>query len=143
MKEDDLKDVLSFDKTVFGSDRTRVLRRTYEDNPGLCHVALNQGNDITAFTMGIGSTQVAEIGPWVCANGIQDVAAEALIRATAGDAGKNAILVVVPGENDRPISILETLGLKREFEVATMRLGESVDYGQPGGIFALASLAHG
>lgn len=143
MKENDLDEVLSLDKSVFGSDRMRVLRRTFEDNPGLCHVALNEENGIVGFTMGIGSSEVAEIGPWVWAGSIDDVASGALLAATAKDSGARAVLLVAPGGNDRSTSLLDGMGFKREFEVATMRLGEPVDYGLPDGIFALGSLAHG
>jgi ribosomal protein S18 acetylase RimI-like enzyme len=143
MKDKDLDEVLSLDKSTFGSDRMRVLRRTFEDNPGLCHVASNEENAIVGFTMGIGSSEVAEVGPWVCASGIDEEASGALLAATARDSGARAVLLVVPCGNDGSTSLLDGMGFKREFEAATMRLGEPVDYGQPDGIFALGSLAHG
>jgi ribosomal protein S18 acetylase RimI-like enzyme len=143
MTKDDLGNVFSLDNKVFGSDRTRLLGRIWEDNPELCHVASDLKNDFIGFTMGIGSAQIAEIGPWVCARDIQGEALDALLIATVLDSGANTVLVVVPSGNDRSTSMLDGLGFKREFEVATMRLGETVDYGQPGGICAIGSLAHG
>jgi ribosomal protein S18 acetylase RimI-like enzyme len=142
MKENDLEKVLSLDKSVFGSDRARLLGRTFEDNPGLCHVVSNESNDV-GFTMGIGSSEVAEIGPCVCADGITEEACRALLSRTAEDSGARAVLLVVPSGNDKSTSLLDGMGFKREFEVTTMVLGESVDYGLPEGIFALGSLAHG
>jgi predicted N-acetyltransferase YhbS len=144
LESGDISQVISLDRMLFGFNRSRFLKRMNDDFPGIAHISKNVSSErVEGFIMGADSASMGEMGPWVCDPDIETDIAKSLLLASVGELSSNDFSLVVPDDNKRSASILKDLGLKEEYKVAVMRLGEEAEYSQPGGIFAQGSLAQG
>lgn len=141
MNHDDIPNVSSLDRNIFGFDRARLLKKMFEEFPNqsfLSDIPQSEG-----YIMGSDSAETAEIGPWVCSPDIEKESAVGLLLACLSDVKAHSVNIVVPEENELAVEILKDIGFKNEYRVAIMHFGESIDFAEPQGIFALYSLAQG
>lgn len=139
MEPEDLQQVVSIDRKIFGFERTRLLRRLLEDFPHLCFLSSSNED----YVMGSDSSELGEIGPWICTPQIEKEDAESMLLASMGASRAPRFNIVVHEENERSIAILKSLELKPEYKVAIMRFGEPLEFAKVEGIFAMGSLAQG
>ncbi len=140
MKRDDLRQVITFDRKIFGFDRARLLIRTFKDFPHLCFFT---DGPQEGYIMGCDSAGMGEIGPWICSSRLKMNNAESLLLASLKASKAIGNNVIVPEENRHANSIAKRLEMTPEFRIAIMRFGEHADYAKRDGVFGLGSLAQG
>lgn len=111
-----LESVIMMDRTVFGADRSRTLRRLlseFKDN------AAATGNPVTGYAL----LHDGVLGPLVVGSG-ETRDAEALVRsATAGYAG--TVEVAVPGANAKAVALFGRMGFKEAVRTTLMSRGRA------------------
>jgi ribosomal protein S18 acetylase RimI-like enzyme len=139
LKPDDLGAVAALDRTVFGDDRSRMLRLFFGRAEQALVVA---GSDnLAGYAMVVRTDRGLRFGPWVA---VDARAAEELLRGavTIAVAGE-AITLGVPGPNPEARSILERLGFEPTPSSLRMVRGPAAAAGRLDRIFAISNGAVG
>ncbi len=139
LKRGDLAAVAAFDRTVFGDDRSRMLRLLFDRAERAVVVAGPDG--LAGYAMVVRTDRGLRLGPCAAADAR---AAEELLRAavTTAAAGEG-ITLGVPGPNPEARSILEHLGFEPTPPSLRMVRGPVAAEGRPDCIFAIANGAVG
>ncbi|MCW3990208.1 MAG: GNAT family N-acetyltransferase [Candidatus Bathyarchaeota archaeon] len=135
MRDSDLPAVLNLDQEFFGAPRGRVLRRVYEDFPGLCFVA-RQGSRLVGFIMAKEGEGRSRIGPWICEPDEGGIA-ENLLHRLMDEVAGSMLWAGVPEGNRGSVEILERNGFISGASSHRMCHGEGGETGIIEGIFGV------
>ena len=135
MASGDIAAVAALDRTVFGDDRSRMLRLLFDRAERAVVVVGPDG--LAGYAMVVRTDLGLRLGPCV---GVDARAAEELLRAavTTAAAGEG-ITLGVPGPNPEARSILEHLGFEPTPPSLRMVRGPVAAEGRPDCIFAIAN----
>lgn len=136
MKKKDLAELARFDSQYFGADRTRVLRKLYDENPQLCFLSY-AGSEITGYVMCRKAKMGCNLGPMVCNPGSSETAKELLQECMRKLSPTTEIFVGVPAVNLAAAKILRELGFIKYSHSIRMRFGEKLENERVEGIFAI------
>lgn len=136
IKKKDLAELASFDSRYFGADRTRVLRKLYDENPQLCFFSYS-GSEITGYVMCRKAKIGYNLGPMVCNPGSPETAKELLQECMGKLSPKTEIFVGVPAINLAATKILRELGFVKYSHSIRMRFGKKLENECVKGIFAI------
>lgn len=141
LREDDLAAIADLDGTYFGADRSRLLRRLFQEFPRTSLV-VDDGGDVVTFAFGNAGGGSCEIGPSVCPPK-RAVDAENLLQAMFRTAEGAPVAFSLPTTNTKGLEIAERAGLTETFRTERMVRGSPAHGGDPRGVFALAGLEKG
>ncbi len=116
----DLDQVISFDTRITGFDRTKTIRRIYEDNPGWAFIARSQ-TEVVGYVLAREDDVRVNLGPCVCQPGDSRCALR-LIRSVLGVAPERSYRICVP-EHSSIAPDLTNLGFERSSPSFRMSLG--------------------
>jgi ribosomal protein S18 acetylase RimI-like enzyme len=143
MEQSHLEDVFDLDVRCFGADRSRVLRRVFQDFPKLCFVSYIDGK-IAGYVMARRAAAGGKIGPWIGRRDEPGLGrAESLLRAALNAFDTYAVSVGVLEDNRVSQEILRRYGFREAPWSVRMRLGPDRYGGDPQGIFAIGAAAKG
>ena len=110
----DLPEVASFDKRIFGADRTELITSLYEDCPESAWLT-RENKRLTGFCLGRTGQNFTQIGP---VNASSKEHAEALIRSAINQITGRAVVVDIPAAKSDTKEWLEGCGFEsqRPFE---------------------------
>ncbi len=122
IRPEDLADVISIDRELFGDDRSRILEMLHREFPEHCFKLVRNGR-IASFAFGRKTPVGFDLGPWV---GPSDnrAEAEAPLRAFFDAVGPNGVFLGVFSDNPVALSICETLVKNRVWNTALMVRGK-------------------
>ncbi|HKZ64381.1 MAG TPA: GNAT family N-acetyltransferase [Thermoplasmata archaeon] len=140
MRDDDLDALPDLDRTYFGADRGRLLRRLFSEFPSTSLV-VDDGGEPVAFVFGNTSGTPCEVGPFVCPPG-RAVDADNLLHAMFREADRRCAFSL-PAVNEAGVAAARRAGLRETFRTLRMVRGSSEFGGDPAGIFGLAGLEKG
>ena len=139
MDASDLDAVLELDLAIFGADRSRVIRRAFEDVPGLAFVARAYG-DVLGFIMARPAAIGGRIGPWICRpDELSQRRAKFLLRAVLNEFHRAPVSVGVLDNSSAGIDALRHHGFRETPWSARMRLGPDAHRSDPQGELAIGS----
>lgn len=121
LTEDDLREVSSLDREVFGDDRSEVMPWLMREFPGHGY-KLVRGGRIVGYAMGQKTTDGYNLGPFVCVTGDED--AELLFRAVLRSIGEDHLYLCGFQENQGALRMMATLDPIRSWKVKFMVRGE-------------------
>ena len=134
MREEDLEPVFSYDRAVFGADRTRLLIALFQLAPAYAWVAGKSGN-VQGYCFGRPGFLYEQLGPVVAQD--QEIAANLVSACLKSQAGKTVVLDV-PHFHPAWLSWLEGHGFLPARSFVRMRRGENSCPGAPDRMFAIA-----
>ena len=134
MREEDLEPVGSYDRAVFGADRTRLLIALFQVAPAYAWIAGKPG-DVKGYCFGRSGFLYEQLGPVVAQD--QEIAANLVSVCLKSQAGKNFVLDV-PRFHPAWLSWLEGHGFSPARSFVRMRRGENSCTGVPDRMFAIA-----
>lgn len=137
MTQQDLKEVIDFDRSCMGWNRERLLRRIFTDSKDLCFVARKENKPL-GFIMADWYRQ--EIGPLMCRVSSDDEAL-CLLKNVLSKLANIRVRIGVSEARRRAVGGLVDLGFKEEFRVTLMHLGEKLPDAQC--LVAMESLERG
>ncbi len=117
--EGDLPGILARDRTVFGADRGRILKRALADAPEYAWCLGEGGARSPAYCLGRPGANAAQIGPVVATS--PEAALEVVAAALARQSGRRFFLDAPAG--DRWRSALEVLGFREQRPFTRMYRG--------------------
>lgn len=141
VSEDSLDELVDLDGRMFGADRSRMLRRIYQEFREYCFGAYVD-DGLVGYVMASGSGDEYELGPWVCEPHYQEVFAEDLLRAEMNRLEGKKFELSVPMHNPSVERILE----KYDFEQkgVAIRMGHGRAHVEKAeGILGIAGLDRG
>lgn len=139
LRPDDLVAVAAIDRTVFGDDRSRMLR-LFLDRAEQA-IAVKDGGELAGYAMVVRTDCGLRVGPCVAVDA--RAAEELLGSAVATAAAAAEITLGVPGRNPEAVSILERLGFEPTAPSLRMVRGPLAAVGLPSRNFAIANGAVG
>ena len=110
IRRTDLPDVFSFDRTMTGMERRRVLEEVYSDAPELAY-SVREGDKVAGYAMGRRGELYTHIGP-VVSNSEEPIVAARLIGSVMHTRPSGKFRICVPGFNSRAVSLVSRLGLE-------------------------------
>lgn len=142
VKQEKVPEIAEFDEKYFGADRTRVLSRLFEENPGLSFVSC-KGSDIIGYITCRKAERGYNLGPWTC-DPKNPLHAEALLKACLNkfELGSE-IYVGLPSPNVSAVDILTNHDFRQYSKSIRMRLGKKPEIEDPHGVFAIAGAMKG
>ena len=119
MQAVDIPLVASFDREVFGADRSELITRLYRSCPEIAWL-FKEKNGIAGFCMGRPGQNFTQIGPL---NALSKEVAETLIRSAINQLGGQGVVVDIPEDKPDTRDWLEANGFKtiRPFERMYLR----------------------
>ena len=123
-KEQNIPDIVDFDKQFFGASRKKLLERILSDSDNVCYTTVEKGNLIGYCASKI-YEEASEIGPLICPLNQEETAADLLI-AVLSKLRNRDVFVCVPSEEEVFLKILSEEGLQESFRVTRMFLGPFV-----------------
>jgi ribosomal protein S18 acetylase RimI-like enzyme len=144
MSEDEIFRIAGFDKKYFGGDRTRVLRRLYQDSPELCFFS-QKASKINGYIISYEMENGYRIGPWVCnprSMNAQLVAQSLLLTCMNNIENNTKLYVGVPEVSNIAISLLHYLDFKMVSKSIHMYFGKRPQK-RPAGILSISGPENG
>ncbi len=132
--EQDLEPVFSYDRAVFGADRSRLLIALLQLAPAYAWIAGKPG-DVKGYCFGRPGFLYEQLGPVVAQD--QEIAANLVSACLKSQAGKTVVLDV-PHFHPAWLSWLEGRGFSPARSFMRMRRGENSCPGLPDRMFAIA-----
>jgi GNAT superfamily N-acetyltransferase len=117
----DIPEIASFDKRVFGAERTELIRQLYESCPESAWL-IKENKSIAGFCLGRRGQNFTQIGPVNASSGKH---AEALIRSAINQMNGRALLVDIPAAKSETKQWLEGCGFISQRPFERMYLGKN------------------
>jgi hypothetical protein len=136
LREQDIPELIEFDRPMFGADRGQVLRVYGNAHPGRTLVVRDHHGRICGYLF----AQNKKVGPWV-ARRYQD--AEALFSAAITLNFEEAPMVIVPSANRDAAFLMEKYGYRCFESLRHMRLGRRMSQGDRAHIYSQSDCAVG
>jgi len=142
IKRNNIVEIAKFDQKYFGSNRTRILLKLYEDNSELCFVSYIDSR-IAGYIM-CGKMETGyRIGPWVCNPRYTAIAKELILNCMKTVGIKERLYVGVPAVNDAAVKILQDLNFKLYSKSIRMRFGKKNERECIKGVFSIGGPEQG
>lgn len=132
----DLAAVIAFDTPIFGAERSRVLKATYNKHPDRAFVAQNNSGAITGYLF----AQTLTIGPWSAQT---PQIAERLLQAALSLAYNDLPAVILPASNTECKALVERYGFMPDRNLRHMRRGGTADPRNCSQLYGLTGFALG
>lgn len=142
LRADSLDELIDFDEGFFGANRSKMLRRLYEDFGEYCFAAYAD-EKLVGYIMASGSEGDYEVGPWVCDPKYQGKFAEELLKAEINKLSDNRFELSSPMHNTLTESIIENRGLESTGVAVRMGFKQNVPIGITEGILGIGGLDRG
>jgi predicted GNAT family N-acyltransferase len=123
----DIEEVVAFDTSVFGTERTFLMKSLINENPENSWCIKRNGR-INAFALGRQGRKYHQIGP-VFANSL--IEAVILISQTLLKLAGKPLMLDVPAEKVELINWLNSIGFVRQRDFVRMFLNENLCQGKP------------
>ncbi len=136
--EDDFGKIIDFDHLCFGASRRKLLKPIFLDKENVCQIALDD-RKILGFIIARRYGGIAEIGPLVCQEKCDDIAAE-LIKNILNQLQGCKVSMCIPKKETILLNKLTEWGLSESFPVARMFYGK---YSEKNYIYMAESLERG
>ena len=134
MRPDDIPDVATFDKEVFGADRTELITRLYEAYPALAWL-IRENQQVAGFCLGRPGKNFTQLGPVHAAS---DVLAESLIRSAINQIPDQSVVVDIPADQCQLRHWLEIQGFKTQRPFERMYLKHNPHPGKIESVYLIA-----
>jgi GNAT superfamily N-acetyltransferase len=121
LTDEDFSEVLKLDHSVFGVDRSYLLRTMINENPGRAFF-IKKDNTLSGYIYGRGGSRFDYIGP-VCA--ITQDSARLLISKALESLNGKAIALDIPEDKEDMISWLESIGFIKQRHFVRMYLKDN------------------
>lgn len=138
-KESDVDRILQLDRTYFGGDRSRIIRRMMADFPDLLLTSKGTSFGYIATSC---TEKSCEIGPLIVESGDVE-AAERLLKGVLGVVSADLARIFVPHTNQSATELVKSLGFKEDFRTVRMFHGQPNTVERNEGIFAIGALEKG
>lgn len=119
--EDDLKEILSFDRLFTRMNRARVLESIYRDNPRLALVLRDEGG-IGGYLLSSPCDSRIDLGPCVC-RPKDDRCASILVKTAMGLDPAKKYRICVSADNRSAAGLMRDLGFKESVPATRMSQG--------------------
>jgi GNAT superfamily N-acetyltransferase len=138
VEEAELESIAALDAAHFGGDRSRVIRRMWNDFPHL----LLKTDAPDGYVLATCTEKCCEIGPLIVESGDRGTA-ERLLRGILHSVMAAKARMFVPRASPRPFEVVRSLGFEEEYRTVRMVHGEMNRAERTEGIFALGALEKG
>jgi len=133
MSMSEINEIASYDATIFGADRTKLLRQLYERAPKRAFVA-RMGQSLAGYVLGRDGREVTQIGPVTAEDG--NIAIALIYRALNGMAG--GAVIDATEHQTAVIGWLKGSGFSYQRPYIRMLRGRSEPVDQMDYVFAVA-----
>lgn len=123
-KEQDLQEIIEFDRSCFGASRRKLLEPIILDKDNLCYVSV-EGDQMVGYVVAKVYRQMGEIGPLMCRRKREDVAIN-LLRMVLSRLEGHEVSMYVPNKESVVLDTLSKLGFTKSFRVARMFFGSPI-----------------
>jgi creatinine amidohydrolase len=128
----DLPGVIAADRAAFGTDRSALLTRLFQEAPHLAWIGVDQPS---AFCLGRRGFHFTQVGPVVAPSA---AFAESLIGSALGSLSGQAVVLDVPESQTRTLDLLKTRGFITQRTLLRMYRETNSIVGRPDQLFAIA-----
>lgn len=142
IKKERIGEIVQFDATYFGADRTRVLMGLFRDSPNSCFASYNDLG-VVGYIMCRKAQEGYNVGPFVCIPGELQAARCLLEKCMEKLGSETSMYLGVPAVNKEAVGILQELGFELYSKSIRMRLGKSLAPEKASGIFAIGGAMKG
>lgn len=118
---EDVRDIIDFDSSCFGSSRKKLLEPILLNSNNRCYMSCGNGQ-IVGYAAAKVYDGIAEIGPLVCLKGHNDLAAE-LLKTTLKSLDGYHVSMCIPKKESMIHNLLKASGFGESFSVARMFFG--------------------
>jgi GNAT superfamily N-acetyltransferase len=132
----DLPEIVSFDRPLFGAERSALLRSFFSESPNRSYVSRDKEGKINGFLV----AQARSIGPWVASDASS---AENLLQAGLGHTYEDSPSVIVSALNKDCLEILAHHGFEIQRSNRHMRMGGEIERARSTKIFGQATMGYG
>jgi creatinine amidohydrolase/Fe(II)-dependent formamide hydrolase-like protein/ribosomal protein S18 acetylase RimI-like enzyme len=139
LKQNDIDELISFDKNAFGVERGELLRQLISDTPELAFVA-RKNDAVIGFCLGRRGRNHTQIGPVVA---IDSETALALVDAVSGKLAGESLAIDVLNDNEDFVYKLRESGFSAQRTLIRMYRGPNDYPGETNGYFAVAGYEFG
>jgi hypothetical protein len=140
-KSEELSEIGRLDAEYFGADRTKVLRKLFEEFPELCFISRGKSG-INGYIMCREAAVGYKLGPWVCKPGNRQEATMLFSACLSGAKEGEKVYIGVPALNTTAVDILREFGLTQYGKSIRMRYGRKLD-DCVDGVFAIGGAMKG
>ena len=133
MSMSEINEIASYDATIFGADRMKLLRQLYERAPKRAFVA-RMGQSLAGYVLGRDGREVTQIGPVIAEDG--NIAIALIYRALNGMAG--GAVIDATERQTAVIGWLKGSGFSFQRPYIRMLRGRSESVDQMDYVFAIA-----
>jgi len=127
LKQPGLDRILEADRSVFGADRSALLRSIWRNDPAFS-AAVFSGSEVSGYILGRSGARAVYLGPWVAHD---RAVAERLFAAFLNRVPGANVFVDVCLENDHARSIVERAGFQFQRMLTRMYRGSNRNPGNP------------
>ena len=120
---EDLDEIVNFDRSCFGASRKKVLGPIIADPDNLCY-AVCKKDEVSGYGITKKYGMMAELGPLVCKKGKKNIAVELLKKILDRLPGIE-VSMLVPAKETLIVSTLRKEGFRESFKVQRMLFGPS------------------
>ncbi len=118
---EDLDEIVNFDRSCFGASRKKVLVPIISDPDNLCYTVCEK-DEISAYIVAKKYGMMAELGPLACKKGKKNIAVE-LLKKTLDRLSGIEVAMLVPAKEAMIVSTLRKEGFRESFKVQRMFFG--------------------
>lgn len=130
----ELPDIYYLDKTYFGDDRSRVLKRMHHDFPDMFYGVWFDGK-LKGYIIAKSCLSMCEIGPWIV-EPENDEIAEHLFQVITNNLEGHKVLISIPSTNEHSLNIVKKYGFEVTSRTVLMAIGKNKNYFNLSGIYA-------
>ncbi|MGQ9588237.1 MAG: GNAT family N-acetyltransferase [Thermoplasmata archaeon] len=121
LRSEDLAEVVSNDRELFGDERNRVIEMLYHEHPNHCFKCVRDGK-IVSYAFGRRTPVGSDLGPWVCVSENREDA-EAPLRSFLEASESGTMFLGVFSGNPTPLAISQTSAKERLWNTYLMIRG--------------------
>ncbi len=122
MRAEDLRSVVSFDRTMTRINRAKVIEEIYRDNPEWAFYARDT-HGIRGYLLGWQGEDRVNLGPCVCVAGADQWFVKLVRSAMSTDPTKK-FRICVPGKNNRALIALKSMNFEKVQSSTRMFMGD-------------------
>jgi ribosomal protein S18 acetylase RimI-like enzyme len=141
VRPDELDRIAKFDRSYFGADREKLLRRVYRESPDTFLVTEVAGR-LRGYAVGMRTGDSCEIGPWMVDPRARETPLS-LLGAIASAAASTTYSFSGPVVNARISRFAHAHGFQPVFRTLQMVWGRQAHLGRPEGVWGVGGLEKG
>jgi N-acetylglutamate synthase-like GNAT family acetyltransferase len=117
LREEDIPEIVAFDRPYFGAERERVFRRLLYEYPERAFVSRQASGEVSGYLF----VQSRMLGPWVAQTSAD--AERLLVQGLAMPFGSDRPRVIISPKHREAVELLEGYGFRQMRTLSHMRLG--------------------